>query len=257
MENIQAEELIIGKGTFISPSATIRGLNGKAKRIVIGDNTYIGDSVQIIVDELEMGDYCKVHHHTNFHGYKPLKIGHNAWIGQGTIIDSIGGTTIGNNFGVGAYSQLWSHARWGDPLAGCNYSEITRPLVIGNDVWLVGHCIVSPVTINDGAMALVGSVITKDMETNHIYGGAPAKDLTDKLSPQFRHISLEEKKEMLNQFELPNGIKWIEDDSEIVDESISYFNISNRTYTKKGTDLEVTFMKKLQSKLIKFVPHEV
>ena len=95
MNNIQAEELIIGQGSFISPSASIRGLNGKAKKIVIGDNTYIGDNVQIIVDDFTIGDYCKVHHHSNFHGYKPLSIGHNAWIGQGTIIDSTHADIVG------------------------------------------------------------------------------------------------------------------------------------------------------------------
>ena len=255
--SIQADEIVLGKNVVISPTAVIRGLNGNAKRVVIGDNTYIGDSVQIILDDFEIGDYCKVHHHCNFHGYNPMKIGHNAWIGQGTIIDSIGGMTIGNNFGVGAYSQLWSHARWGDPLAGCNYTEITKPMVIGNDVWLVGHCIVSPVTIEDGAMALVGSVITKDMEANHIYGGAPAKDLTDKMLPQFTLTANGEKKKILEQFELPVGIQWIEDNSEIVDDTISYFNITDRTYTKRATDIEIEFMKKLQSKLIKFTPYGI
>ena len=47
MNNIMVEELIVGKNSFISPSAKIRGLNGKAKRISIGDNTYIGDDVQL------------------------------------------------------------------------------------------------------------------------------------------------------------------------------------------------------------------
>jgi hypothetical protein len=128
-------------------------------------------------------------------------------------------------------------------------------MVIGNDVWLVGHCIVSPVTIEDGAIALVGSVITKDMEANHIYGGAPAKDLTDKMLPQFTLTANGEKKKILEQFELPSGIQWIENNSEIVDDTISYFNITDRTYTKRGTDVEITFMKKLQSKLIKFTPY--
>jgi hypothetical protein len=130
-------------------------------------------------------------------------------------------------------------------------------MVIGNDVWLVGHCIVSPVTIEDGAMALVGSVITKDMKKNHIYGGAPAKDLTDKMLPQFTITGNGEKKKILEQFELPFGIQWIEDTSEIVDDTISYFNITDRTYTKRGTDIEISFMKKLQYKLIKFVPYGV
>jgi len=253
MNNIFADEVSIGKNTFISPTAIIRGLNGNSKKIVIGDNTYIGDNVQIIIDDLEIGDYCKVHHHTNFHGYKPLKIGHNAWIGQGTIIDSIGGTTIGNNCGIGAYSQLWSHIKYGDPLEGCNYLN-EAPLNVGNDVWFVGHCVVSPINAADRSMALVGSVVTKDMEENKIYAGTPAKDITGKMQPQFKKMSIDDKWLIVNSLSVPNGVKFIEDDSEIIDNNISYFNLNNRTYTKRLTDLEVEFMKYLQSKMIKFTP---
>lgn len=239
----------IGKNTYISPSAILKGDN-----IKIGDGCYIGDNVQILVDDFTLGDYCKIHNKSTLHGHKPMKIGHNAWIGQGTIIDSIGGTTIGNNCGIGAYSQLWSHIRYGDPLEGCNY-ESEKPLIIGNDVWFVGHCIVSPVKVEDKAMALVGSVITKDMKYNRIYGGSPAKDLTNKIKPQFSEITLKEKRKIIEQFSLPETIKIIEKETEIVDESISYFNIANRKYTKKGTDDEYKFMKLLQTKLIKFVPY--
>ena len=253
MKNINVDELILGKNVTISDSAIIRGLNGNSKKIVIGDNTYIGDNVQIIIDELTIGDYCKIHHHTNIHGYKPLTIGHNAWIGQGTIIDSIGGVTIGNNCGIGAYSQLWSHIRYGDPLEGCNY-ESKKELIIGNDVWFVGHCIVSPIVAKDKSMALVGSVITKDMEYNHIYGGSPANDLTNKIKPQFKEITIEEKRNIINQFIIPKNIRIIENDDDIISDEISYFNITNRTYTKRGTDEEIVFMKQLQNKLIKFVP---
>jgi acetyltransferase-like isoleucine patch superfamily enzyme len=254
MNNIMVEELIVGKNSFISPSAKIRGLNGKAKRISIGDNTYIGDDVQIIIDNLEIGDYCKIHHHTNIHGYKPLEIGHNAWIGQGTIIDTIGGVSIGNNCGIGAYSQLWSHIRYGDPLEGCNY-ESENSLTIGNDVWFVGHCIVSPIIAEDKSMALVGSVITKNMEKNNIYGGSPATNLTNKIKPQFTPISIDKKREIISKFDIPKTIKIIENDSDIIDENISYFNIVNRKYTKKNTDEEIYFMKELQNKLIKFIPY--
>jgi acetyltransferase-like isoleucine patch superfamily enzyme len=239
----------IGKNTFISPSAILNG-----KNIKIGDGCYIGDNVQILVDDFELGDYCKIHNKTTLHGYKPMKIGHNAWIGQGTIIDSIGGTTIGNNCGIGAYSQLWSHIRYGDPLEGCNY-ESEKPLIIGDDVWFVGHCIVSPVNVEDKSMALVGSVITKDMKYNRIYGGSPAKDLTDKIKPQFSEITIEKKREIMKQFVLPENIKIIENEDEIVENNISYFNIKNRKYTKRGTDEEYHFMKLLQNKLIKFIPY--
>jgi hypothetical protein len=73
--------------------------------------------------------------------------------------------------------------------------------------------------------------------------------------PQFTLTANGEKKKILEQFELPSGIQWIENNSEIVDDTISYFNITDRTYTKRGTDVEITFMKKLQSKLIKFTPY--
>ena len=254
MNNIQTEELILGKNVIISPSAIIRGINGKAKRIEIGDNTYIGDNVQIIVDDFKIGDYSKVHHHTNFHGYKPLTIGHNAWIGQGSLIDSIGGVTIGDNCGIGAYSQLWSHIRYGDPLEGCNY-ESDSPLTVGKDVWFVGHCVVSPITAQDKSMALVGSIITKDMDENHIYGGSPAKDLTGKIKPQFTPLTINEKRKLMSQFELPEGIKLIEDWGEVGNPNdFSYFNITDRTYNKRQTSNEVQFIKQLQSKLIKFTP---
>jgi len=256
LNNILAENYTIGKNSYISSTAVIRGVNGKAKRVVIGDNTYIGDYVQIIVDDFEIGDYCKVHHHSNFHGYKPLKIGHNAWIGQGTIIDSIGGTTIGNNCGIGAYSQLWSHIKYGDDLEGCNYNS-SSPLIIGNDVWFVGHCIVSPITAKDKSMALVGSVITKDMEEGHVYGGAISKDLTGKIPSQFREVSIDEKYQKMLQYykEIgsPPTIKIVKNLDEL-DENYSYFNVSNRTYTKRNTNEEIEFMKYLLPTKAKFTP---
>lgn len=254
MNNIKANHIVVGKEVYISPTAKIGGISGQANRVEIGDGTYIGDGVQIMVDDLKIGDYCKVHKNCTFHGYKPLHIGHNAWIGQNTIIDSIGGVLIGNNCGIGAYSQLWSHIRYGDPLAGCNY-ESSNPLTIGEDVWFVGHCIVSPIQAGDRSMALVGSVITRDMSSDRVYGGSPAKDLTDKMKPQFSPLSVEEKRVVVSGFELPDNIKWIESRSEIEDSSISYFNIVERKYTKRGTSSEIQFMRTLQSKLIKFIPY--
>lgn len=255
LNNIYADNITLGKNVIISETAIIRGVNGNAKNIVIGDNTYIGDNVQIIIDELNIGDYCKIHHHTNIHGYKPLSIGHNTWIGQGTIIDSIGGTTIGNNCGIGAYSQLWSHIRYGDPLIGCNY-EGEKPLIIGNDVWFVGHCVVAPIVAKDKSMALVGSVITKDMEENHIYGGSPANDLTNKIQPQYTDISIIQKRDIISKFKLPHDVSIIESWEDVTNlNNITFFNIVDRTYNKRQTDTEIQFMKMLQSKLIKFIPY--
>jgi len=198
-KNIQAEEIFIGKNKIIDPTAKIRGVSGKAKKIFIGDNCYIGENVQIICDDFSLGDYSKIQHNTNVHGYLPCHIGHNAWIGQYSIIDSIGGTTIGNNCGIGAHSQIWSHIKFGDTLEGCRFLT-DKPMIIGNDVWFVGHCIVSPIVAQDKSMAMVGSVVTKDMMFNEIYAGSPAKSISDKIGNQFKEISNEEKFLKMNDY---------------------------------------------------------
>ena len=42
----------------------------------------------------------------------------------------------------------------------------------------------------DRAMAMVGSVVTRDMAPNHVYGGSPAIDLTAKVGPQFAPVTV-------------------------------------------------------------------
>lgn len=258
LENIKCENLIIGKNTYIDPSSVIKGINGNSKKIIIGDNCYIGKDVQIIIDELEIGDYCKIHHHTNIHGYKPCKIGNNAWIGQYTIIDSIGGVKIGDNCGIGAHSQLWSHIKYGDTLEGCNFLSENK-LNIGKDVWFVGHCIVSPINAEDKSMALVGSVITKDMIHNHIYAGSPAKDVTERMGTQFKNVTVEDKlkkmKLYLNETNL-NKIKIVDSVEKFnLEDDISYFDVGTRTYTKKLSENEILFMSYLLPDKAKFTPY--
>lgn len=261
MENIEVEELFIGKNTIIEPTVRIRGINGKAKKISIGDNCYIGDNVQIICDNFSLGDYSKIQHHTNVHGYLPCHIGHNAWIGQYSIIDSIGGTTIGNNCGIGAHSQIWSHIKYGDTLEGCRFLS-EKEMIIGNDVWFVGHCIVSPIKAKDKSMALVGSVVTQDMNYNEIYAGSPAKSISDKVGFQFSEVSNEEKFRKMNDYlKLWNldssRIKIVDSISnrDLENTEFTFFNVTDRTYTKRGTDTEVNFMKFLLPDKAKFIPY--
>lgn len=260
--NVFAAEISIGINTIIEPTAVIKGINGNAKKIVIGDNCYIGHNVQIIIDEFFLGDYSKIHHHSNIHGYKPCIIGHNLWMGQYTIVDSIGGVVIGNNCGVGAHSQLWSHIKYGDTLEGCRFLSEGQ-LKVGNDVWFVGHCIVSPIIAQDKSMALVGSVVVKDMEYNQIYSGVPAQSISSKIGFQFKEISLEEKFDKmqcyLNQYKEQTNIaceqiEIIMQRTEIKDEDKTYFIIEERAYTKQQSAEEIGFMKFLLPEKAKFVP---
>lgn len=48
MDNIFADEIIIGFRTFIDPKIIIRGINTNAKKVVNGDYCYIGCNVQML-----------------------------------------------------------------------------------------------------------------------------------------------------------------------------------------------------------------
>jgi acetyltransferase-like isoleucine patch superfamily enzyme len=262
MSDIKAEELVLGSNVVIEPTAKIRGVNGRAKRVVIGDNVYIGAGVQIICDDFALGDYSKIQHAANIHGYKPCKIGHNAWIGQYTIIDSIGGTIIGDNCGIGAHSQIWSHIKYGDTLEGCRFLS-EKQMHIGKDVWFVGHCIVSPIRAEDKSMAMAGSVVTKDMAFNQIYAGAPAKSISDKVGFQFVEVKIEDKLRILRtylaEFETrytpKHNLRIVEDVSMVnFTDDYSYFDVSTRNYKKTRSPDEVNFMKYLLPSKAKFTP---
>lgn len=258
-DQISADDVHVGIGVIIHPTAVICGPDGgKARRVHIGDHTYIGERVVIRCVDFAIGDYSKIHHDTNIHGYMPCHIGHNAWIGQFTIIDSIGGTTIGDNCGIGAHSQLWSHIKYGDTLEGCRFL-MEKPLTVGKDVWFVGHCIISPIIAEDRSMAMVGSVVTKNMKSNTIYAGSPASEITSKIGPQFLPVTVDEKKERMRSYLAESGIdpstiRIVGSASEIGDDDLTYFAVDERVYTKKNSAEEIAFMKYLLPARGKFTP---
>lgn len=251
----------VGSNTYISSKAKIVSLDGKSppKNFFIGDNSYIGDDVQIICDDVVIGDYCKIHHHTNIHGYLPFRLGHNAWIGQYTIMDSIGGLTIGNNFCLSAQSQLWTHFKFGDCLEGCRFNSF-KEMNIGNDVWIGVQCIVAPITAQDKSLLMGGSLMTKDMEFNRVYAGSPAIDITDKIGPQFSTVSVSDKMDIMNKyykdFGSPSNIHIVETVDSFKEDEISYFAVETRQYTKHLYDSEIAFMKYLLPTKAKFIPYD-
>lgn len=250
-------KVTLGKNIIIGPNC---------RTMEIGFGSFIGDDVYIDVPNLRIGEYCTIHKNTTLHGYKDMTIGHNCWIGQNCVIDSIAGTIIGNNVGIGTYSQLWTHMKFGDCLEGCRWKS-DKPLVIEDDCWFVGHCIVSPIVAHKKSMLLVGGVITKDMQENHVYGGTPAIDLTEKLGMQFDkkdvkhkrrdfiqlyHDFLEKNQIANNDFEII--IKDTIDEKEKIEEGKTIFFLKERIYKPTYSEIEYRFMKFLLYDKAKFIP---
>ncbi|MBM3126661.1 MAG: hypothetical protein FJZ87_16585, partial [Chloroflexi bacterium] len=241
---IKSHLVRIGKGVVFHDNIQIN-----SSVLIIGDGVIIQEGVKINASEFTIGDYGTIYFGCFFPGPGTLHIGHNFWLGNNSVVDCLGGTTIGNNVGIGAHSQLWSHMKFGDVIAGCRF-HTTNPLTIGNDVWLVGHNLVAPVTIEDRVLAMLGSLIVKDIPADRTVAGSPAKDVTDKFGAQFvatdSAFRLDALKRRIEKFAIEKNVPKIWEHIEIcsgmptvLSDQKTIIDVVSRTYRKTGSRVEM------------------
>lgn len=164
----------IGEFTRVDETAQIVFI--KPGRVTLGDYCSIGPGVKLVCSggDVSIGDWTTLHDHCLVLSGDGVSIGSHCWFGQNCVVDGSGGITIGRGVRVGMYSQLWSHVASGEQIEGCTlFGE--RPVVIEDDVWLVGSCIVaSGVTLGRRTVALIGSNITKSWPPGSVLAGTPA-----------------------------------------------------------------------------------
>lgn len=87
-----------------------------------------------------------------------------------------GGITIGDGTQIGHNVVLATLNHNEDPAR--RNETIPAPIIIGKNVWIGANATVVPgVTIGDGAIVAAGAVVTKDVPSDTIVGGVPAKVL--------------------------------------------------------------------------------
>jgi acetyltransferase-like isoleucine patch superfamily enzyme len=256
---IDVEELTLGVGVEIGAGTVI-----KCKRAVIGDFTLIGDHVTIRTPDFRLGDYSRLNAHSYAGGRKHLYIGRNGYYGRGCYFDSNGGLTLEDNTAFGAYSQVWTHCQHGDQIFGLNPRWHTeRELIVRKDAWCIGRVVISNATeIGERALVLNESNVLHNIPADTTWAGNPAKDVTDKLGRQFEELSDDEKALRLyaeiRRFENRTGYFGFLSSRSCeakfgTDPRVTYFSVSERTYTKRRTAAEVAFMRFTSGK---FVPIE-
>ncbi len=229
--------------------------------VELGDCVEIGRDVKVIGSgTLRIGDYSKIHRGTFINASGSVILGEQAWIGERSVLDGTGELRAGDFLGVGIGSSLYSHIRHGDVTYGSNYLS-KGSLIIGHDVWFVGQCMVSPITAADKSMAMLGSVVTKDMAYNRLYAGVPAKDITDKAGEPWSDPDNDEVfwavVDLVDEGCEALGL----DQSEFVvanntpvdmDPNRTYYITGSRAYTKRLTDSEIKLNRWLFSARAKF-----
>ena len=106
-----------------------------------------------------------------------LHLGANVYLNYNCCILDYNKITIGNDVMVGPNTSFYAAGHPLDPrLRTHDGPEFSKPITIGNDVWIGGSCVILPgVTIGDGAVVGAGSVVTKDVESYTVVAGNPAK----------------------------------------------------------------------------------
>lgn len=162
----------VGRGTVIARPCMLQG--GGLKNVHIGNNTRI-QSHSVLESWSKYGDQV----------FSPsIKIGDNCKFGEYFHLTSCNRITIGNGLLTGRFVLITDNSH------GClsmDYSDtppISRPLeskgevVIGNNVWLGDKVtILAGVQIGDNVIIGANSVVTKDIPSNSMAAGIPARVL--------------------------------------------------------------------------------
>ena len=111
---------------------------------------------------ITIGDNCNINEFNHITACRQITIGDNLLTGRYVYISD-------NSHGSSKYEELLLHPHK-RPL------HVKGPVVIGNNVWICEHaCILSGVTIGDGAIIAANAVVTHDVPPYCIAAGIPAK----------------------------------------------------------------------------------
>ena len=144
-----APDVKLGKGVKLSKFINLYGCE-------IGDDTKIGAFVEI-QKNASVGRQCKISSHTFI--CEGVTIEDNVFIGHGVMFinDSYPRAT--------ANGQLQTETDW----------KVERTVIKSGASIGTGATILANVTVGENAIVGAGSVVTKDVPSNSIVGGNPAK----------------------------------------------------------------------------------
>ncbi len=137
------------------------------------------------------GKNLVIHSRFNFDNGKNIHVGDNFLANYNLTVLDVGEVNIGNNVWIGPNTDIYTVNH---PLtAAGRRKRLARvePVTIGNDVWICGKVTITPgVTIGDNVVVAAGAVVTKDVPSNTLVAGVPARVIRQ-LETEWRLIFLQ------------------------------------------------------------------
>lgn len=129
----------------------------------------------------EIGKNVVFHFKTEIRGIHKLKIGKGTIVGDNALLAAQRGLTIGENVNISSNVSIYSGAHDHRDPYFCSTPQTTRPITIGNRVWLGSNAIIlTGVNIGEGAVVCAGCVVTKDVEPYAVVAGIPARKVNER-----------------------------------------------------------------------------
>lgn len=169
----------VGSNVYISPKSKIRGY----KQLEIDNNVLIDDLVKV---DIEGNDSLfKLNDNTSINRGSSIYIKNSkfiledkSFINEFCTVYALANIKIGKNVMIGPKCNIIA--------ANHNYQDTDKDMIeqgytakgiaIEENVWLGANVtILDGVHIKSGSIIAAGSVVTKDIPKNSIYGGVPAK----------------------------------------------------------------------------------
>jgi len=129
---------------------------------------------------LVLGNNVTIQDYAFFQLTKPhpkVIIGNDVVIGRGSMITAKGNITIGSYTRIGAFVQIMDHGHGftkGDLIM--NQKATFGDVYIGEDVWIgTGVKVLKGVKIGNGAVIGANAVVTKDIPSESVAVGVPAR----------------------------------------------------------------------------------
>jgi acetyltransferase-like isoleucine patch superfamily enzyme len=148
--------------------------------------TFLGDRVKLICEKgwinIESEVYVSDSVSLICRDKGTIRIGKGTFINENTRIVSLCNVEVGNTCLIADNVSIYDHDYVHNTVL-VPYKQqgfISSEIKIGNNVWIGSHVVICRgVEIGDNSIIAAGSVVTKNVESNKIYGGVPAKMLKE------------------------------------------------------------------------------
>lgn len=109
------------------------------------------------------------------YGYN-IELGEKVFFNFNCVVLDVALVKIGSRTLFGPAVQIYTATHPIDHNERASGLEYGKPITIGEDVWVGGGAIICPgVTIGDRSIIAAGSVVTKDVASDVVVGGNPAR----------------------------------------------------------------------------------